>query len=59
MKLWHVLLVGIIIGIFLGYTWHYQATKNMGYFDKKECKIADVMGEKIVLADGVKLELLK
>lgn len=29
MKVYQVLLIGFFIGLITGYTWHYQATKNL------------------------------
>lgn len=29
MKVYQILLIGFIIGLISGYTWHYQATKNL------------------------------
>lgn len=52
MKVYQILLIGFFIGLISGYTWHYQATKNL----KDICKNDTQM---VMLNDKIPAELIE
>lgn len=51
MKVYQVLLIGFFIGLISGYTWHYQATKNLNSI-KDDTQI-------VMLNDKIPAELIE
>jgi hypothetical protein len=55
MKVYQVLLIGFIVGILFGYTWHYQATKSF----KEICTFNDIQGQTVVLNNKIPAKLIE
>lgn len=52
MKVYHqILLIGFFIGLIAGYTWHYQATKNLNFI-KDDTQV-------VMLNDKIPAELIE
>lgn len=54
-KVWHILLIGFILGIIVGYVWHYQSTRNWHEF----CTWQDIPEQEIVLNNKIPAKIIQ
>lgn len=57
MKIYQIILIVFFIGVFWGYTWHYQATKNL--IDSSECTWNDIPIKTVMLNNKIPAKIIE